>query len=240
MRVIAIPYEVRHVKIKFALFLALVFVCGCSCAFANATYTDRFDSPFSGCGCYISYFGGQAPNPLLEYDGHGLLTGFSFANFQSPNFLEAWMQVGFIAQVSSYSESVNCDYSPCLYLWNGTLDGGSTNIAATIETLSADGVPTYTDLSFTGTISRGAFWGSFENCTGTYPCGSSVVFLMNIEGTWSNGWKSSGPVSVYGDFSDGLSYTMTLTTTTVPEPGSLVLLGSGLTVLAGALRRKLW
>jgi hypothetical protein len=50
-RVIAIPNEVRHVKIKLALFLALVFVCGCVPALANATYTDRYSSPFVGCGC---------------------------------------------------------------------------------------------------------------------------------------------------------------------------------------------
>src|SRR5271165_5171125 len=139
------------------------------------------------------------PNPPLEYAGHGLLTGFSFANFYSPEFLEVWMQVEFTARVSGYSESVNCDYSPCLYLWSGTIDGGNTNIAAKILTLSADGDPTYTDLSFTGTIGHGAFSGSFENCTELSPCGSGLDLFTNIHGTWSNGWKSSGLVTVFAD-----------------------------------------
>ena len=59
-RVIAIPNEVRHMRIKFALLLAFVFVCGCSCAMANATYTDFFDSPFSGSGCATSPIGTRA------------------------------------------------------------------------------------------------------------------------------------------------------------------------------------
>lgn len=226
-------------RIKLVLFLALVFVCGCIPALANATYTDSFDSPFVGCGCQVSYWnsGGLPPNPPLEHAGHGLLTGFSFANFYSPEFLEVWMQVDFTGRVSGYSESVNCDYSPCLYLWSGTIDGGNTNIAAKILTLSADGDSTYTDLSFTGRIGHGAFWGSFENCTELSPCGSGLDLFMNIDGTWSNGWKSSGLVTVFAD-SDGPYFTTTLTTTTVPEPGSLVILGSGLMVLAGALRRN--
>ena len=228
-------------RIKFGLLLAFVFVCGCSCAMANATYTDFFDSPFSGCGCQVSYWnsGGPPPNAPLEYIGHApWLMGFSFVNFYSPNFLEVWpMQVDFTAQVSSFSESIDCSYSPCLYLWSGTIDGGNTKLAAHIITLSSDGVPTYTDLTFTGTIGHGAFWGSFENCTLPSPCGSTLQLLTNIEGTWSNGWKSSGLVTVFAD-SDGPYFTTTLTTT-VPEPGSLVILSSGLTVLAGALRRKL-
>ena len=46
-----------------------------------------------------------------------------------------------------------------------------------------------------------------------------------------------GLVTMFAD-NDGWSPNLVLTTT-VPEPGSLVTLGSGLAVLAGALRRKL-
>jgi hypothetical protein len=149
------------------------------------------------------------------------------------------MQVDFTARVTSYSESVNCDFGPCNYSWSGTIDGGNTDIAAKILTLSADGRPTYTDLSFTGTIGHGGFWGSFDNYCGGGPCGPGYLdLLMNIDGTGSNGWTSSGLVTVYAD-SDGPYLAMTLTTTTVPEPGTLGILGYGLMVLAGALRRKL-
>ena len=96
--------------------------------------------------------------------------------------------------------------------------------------------PDNINLNFAGTITGGTFTGAYDSyCS---PCSPGYLFLdMTVAGTWSNGWKSQGDIFVVDDYrrTKQLMYL----TTTVPEPGSLVMLGSGLTVLAGGLRRKL-
>lgn len=229
-------------KITLAVLLALVFVCGCLPASANATYTDGFDSPFGARCCQVSPWGwAPPPTPLLQYDGSELVVGFSFANFYSPEFMEVWMQVDFSALVSNFSEWVYCGepgFPLCNYQWSGTFNAGKVNIAAKVLTYSPN--PTYTYLSYAGKITGGTFWGAFENYCGGGWCGPGYLDLrMNVDGTWSNGWTSSGLLTVYAD-SDGPRGTMTLTTNTVvPEPGTLGILSSGLMLLAGGLRRKL-
>jgi len=116
--------------------------------------------------------------------------------------------------------------------------------------------------SFTGSLTSGGTFtgGSFElNQAG------SVIFQTPFSGTWSQAGK--GLYDLAGSFStvfEGVHYTGTtnqlfsisfnddrwclkglsgktnLTATVVPEPGSLVFLGTGLVSIAGAARKKLW
>lgn len=237
-RVIGIPNEVRDMKIKFALFLALVFVCGCIPALANATYTNGFDSEFgTGC-CHVSPFGGPPPIPLVQYSGDALLQGLNFVTYTYPDTVQVWMQVDFSALVSSFSETVNCYTIPasfCVYDWQGTFNGGSVPITATIVGGSFPN-NTFTYLTFAGSITGGTFAGEFDTyCSPCLP--GDVDLRLNLAGIWSNGWKSQGSLDLYTDY-DGTGGGMILSTT-VPEPGSLLFLGSGLTLLASALRRKL-
>ncbi len=226
-------------KVKLTVLLALVIVCGRVPAFANATYTDRFDSIIgTGC-CQVSPWGsGPPPIPLVQYEGSELVTGLSFATYVFPDYVQTFMQVDFSALLSTFHEKVDCDiaFPLCNYQWNGTFNGGNANIAATIVSSNL----TFTHLTFTGTITGGTFGGEFDNYCGGIPCGPGYLDLrMNVSGTWSNGWRSSGLITLYAD-SDGPSGITTLTTATaVPEPGSFEILGSELTILACVLRRKL-
>ena len=120
-RVIAIPNEVRHMRIKFALLLALVFVCGCSCALANATYTDQFDSS-SVMHCCLSPRLGDLPPSRSFNTTSARWRGRSFASYTYPDVLQVWMPLKFSALVSSFTEVIDCNavFPFCRYQWSGT------------------------------------------------------------------------------------------------------------------------
>jgi len=232
----------RYLNVRLTVLLALVLVCGCSCAMASATYTNGFSGADNCNGCFISPFGsGPPPLPLAQYSGSFTLDGPSFATYDWPDYVQTFMHIDFSALVSNLTETVNCGAAQgsCIYNWFGTFNGGNAPIKATIVSTPVDMFPnqTFTHLTFNGAITGGTFNGVFD--TYCHPCDPGSVDLhLTIDGTWSNGWKSEGNLDVRTDL-DG-PYPELILATTVPEPGSLVILGSGITVLAGALRRKLF
>jgi hypothetical protein len=78
--------------------------------------------------------------------------------------------------------------------------------------------------------------------------GSNVwQFDFVFSGIWSNGWRSEGvadilecaPIDASLDCYADVEGSLEMTTSTTPEPGTLLMLGSGVLGLAGVARKKL-
>jgi PEP-CTERM motif len=120
--------------------------------------------------------------------------------------------------------------------WSGTFVGGIMNMYIDTDAFG----PT-----FTATITGGSYSG-FTNSL-VYPDDESDdEQTFTFTGQWPNGWTSVGTFTggygedegTHGGFGT-LTMTTTTAPTTVPEPGSITLLGTGMVLVAASLRRKL-
>ncbi len=157
------------------------------------------------------------------------ITGVTFATWMAPGDVLSSAEVSitslenggtsYFDQTVSFTQSgcVGNQYSYNVCNENGTLGGGGVNLASAgtywlnIQNASvADGDPVYWDEN------SGPSQAS-ENTVGTIP--SESFTILGTENTTTSTSTSTG---------------------TVPEPSSILLLGSGILGLAGILRRKLF
>jgi hypothetical protein len=121
----------------------------------------------------------------------------------------------------------------------GTFDSGGSFV---INGNGTNGIPSGS--IFTGSFSGPVTWTLVTLANGTH----NYTLSGSVSGTWYNGTYVSGAtvqltINTGKGFFNGSttisSGDTNIVTGTVPEPGSLTLLGAGLIGLAGALRRKL-
>jgi hypothetical protein len=132
----------------------------------------------------------------------------------------------------------NCTSNPCYTAYSGTFVGGTMNFY-----VDTDGFgPT-----FTATITGGSYSGDEDFDEDTFPYVSfDNTQTFTFTGQWANGWTSMGTFSGGFSTNDGLpggngiiSMTTTTAPTTVPEPGGMTLLGTGMVLVVASLRRRL-
>jgi hypothetical protein len=131
----------------------------------------------------------------------------------------------------------DCGNGICVFMGQGPIIGG-TAIGDLFQVVGGNFIPYAT--------MNGWVTGGTVDKTEVYESGVLTQFNYqyhyNFVGVWTNQWHTSG--AVYGfNVWDGTGQQgpggsdFTLTTST-PEPGTVMLLGSGLLALAGALRRN--
>jgi hypothetical protein len=152
---------------------------------------------------------------------------------------------GFDGVVTDYSnqEEYPTPWGGFQETWSGLLSGGTVSFVAYSWAMGGE-------YSFAGTITGGSFAGQlvceeyigdclWENVA-TFSFISSGVSAPGSPDVPTRGWLSEGTFSVMSTsgYSTG---TLSMTTTAVPEPGSMMLLGAGIAVFAvrGRTRRAL-
>jgi len=200
---------------KRMVLMALLAMALPVAAFANQVDFTNSHGTLSGSSAGLSLTGSE----LIAIDGlngGGLITGgLGSVTFTTGTLSSGSLQMG------------------------GTFNGGGS---FTITGNGTNGVPTGT--IFTGTFSGPVTWTMIQAANGTH----HYILVGSISGTWT----ASG-ATVYGatvqltintgkGFFNGstmISSGDTNIVATVPEPGTLGLLGTGLLGLAGVLHRKL-
>jgi hypothetical protein len=153
----------------------------------------------------------------------------------------------YTGSISNYSHlGAGCSWigAPCTESWSGEFSGGTV----TFGSIRPDPLGEY---EFTGVITGGSFHGEIfcapDDCLGSNEATFSFVstwtrYFSFASGELLNAWSSRGTMNATSaclGTCGGYTYgPLTMTTSTVPEPGSMALLGAGIGAFAVRQRQK--
>jgi hypothetical protein len=140
------------------------------------------------------------------------------------------------------------NFSTAAMMAGGSLAAGGSFLGGGSFTIHGNGNNGVgTGLLFSGSFTGPVSWVGTFNPAGNHGLGAwTYVLSGNVVGTLSNGAQATGATVQFSfdvpngqQFSKSVRLNQGSTTVTVPEPGTLGLLGTGLLGLAGLVRRKL-
>ena len=207
----------KHSILSRLWLVATLLLCCSICGVARASNTVPFYT-----GSWFAYGLGDSWTP-------GGTTIAGEMQYVSPtlNFV-----FDFSAPITNLTETGNCSLS-CSY--TGNIDSGTVSFAG------YDILGQHPPYDFTGSILSGGTFGAWETCD-QISCEWMTNVTIDFRSQSSDyGWLSTGNLQWVGGCADGEceSYSTLTQQTVAPEPGSLILFGSGILGLAGVLRRRL-
>jgi len=125
----------------------------------------------------------------------------------------------------------------CEHHGQGYFTGGSVN-GELSRCSGSDCILLYT---FTGTVAPGGYITRDETYLGGVLTYWEYQYEdLRFDGYWSNGWRTQGDARGWQSHLGQEGSWFDLTTTSIPEPGTVLPFASGALVLAGFIRRKMW
>jgi hypothetical protein len=217
------------------LTLSLTILCLALTASAGTIFSE---GPIDGRDNAFFITGPDFPNIAGTFQD--ISNGFVAAASGAPTTLEfsEWIASGFTPSSISYAL---CFEPFGTQLGFGTVAQNSSNSRFLFSNSFGYDIYDVTIPVTSGVMTAGnTYWVSLSNATDPRNSGTEAWDIPNggLGGPATCNFRQSG--TNYGDCGlGGESFTLTTGPSTTPEPSSILLLGSGILGLAGALRRKL-
>jgi hypothetical protein len=208
----------QHSILSRLWFVAALVLCFSICGVARADNTVPFYT-----GSWGAYGPGDSWNP-----GDTTVVGEMQYISTTLNFV-----FDFSAPISNFQKTGDCSVS-CYF--TGNINSG------TVSFDGHDNFEQHPPYDFTGSILSGGTFSAWETCD-PINCDWQSTVTFDFRSQASDGWLSTGDlqfISGCADSQNDCEWNGTLSQHTfAPEPGSLILFGSGIAGLTGVLRRRL-